>query len=180
MLAAGGEDGTIRLWKLPGGALVKTIPAASTAITAVAFSPDGKLLAGGFETTSAGGFDIKVQLWRLPSGVPEGTPLSGVVEPVTSMAFSADGNTLAIVGDKVALWNLPSKREFVRPLPIPQIGGSSGSGTVRGMVVFSPTNPDLLAVAGAGLQLWDTQNEQSLSPPLAGAAPLASLPTARK
>jgi WD40 repeat protein len=172
MIAAGGQDGTIWLWKLPGGALVKEIRAAGTAITAVAISPDGTLLAGAFETTSAGGFDIKVQLWRLPGGVREGTPLSGVVEPVTSMAFSPDGNTLAIVGDKVALWHLPSRREFARPLPIP-IVGSTGSGAVRGTVVFSPTNPDLLAVAGAGVQLWDTQDQHPLSPLLTGEAPLA-------
>ena len=175
MIAAGGEDGTIWLWRLPGGALVKTIRAAGTAITAVAFSPDGTLLAGAFGTTSAGGFDIKVQLWRLPSGVRDGTPLSGVIAPVTSMAFSPDGNTLAIVGDKVALWNLPSRRESARPLPIP-IEGSTGSGAVQGTVVFSPTNPDLLAVAGAGVQLWDTQDEQPLSPLLTGTAPLAFTP----
>jgi len=160
MLAAGGEDGVIRLWKLPGGALVKTIPAASTAITALAFSPNGELLAGGFGT--------KVQLWGLPSGVPEGTPLSGLVEVVTSVAFSANGNTLAVAGDFVALWHLPSTREFVRPLPIP--GAPVNSGTV----VFSPTNSDLLAVASdAGFQLWDTQDEHPLSPLLTGAAPLA-------
>jgi WD40 repeat protein len=175
MIAAGSEDGTIWLWKLPGGAPVKTIRAASTAITAVAISPDGTLLAGAFETTSAGGFDIKVQLWRLPSGVPDGTPISGVIEPVTSIAFSPDGNTLAIAGDKVALWDLPSRREFARPLPIP-IATSTGSGAARGTVVFSPTNPHLLAVAGAGVQLWDIQDEQSLSPLLPGVAPLAFTP----
>jgi WD40 repeat protein len=143
MLAAGGEDGTIRLWKLPRGALVKTIPAASTAITAVAFSPDGELLAGSFGT--------RVQLWRLPSGVPEGTPLSGVVAGVTSVAFSADGSTLAVAADFVALWHLPSRREFVRPLPIPGAGTAAGG---SGTVVFSPANSDLLAVASdAGFQL---------------------------
>jgi WD40 repeat protein len=172
MIAAGGQDGTIWLWRLPGAARVKTIRAASTAITAVAISPNGTLLAGAFETTSAGGFNIKVQLWSLPSGVRDGPPISGVIEPVTSMAFSPDGNTLAIAGDKVALWDLSSRREFARPLPIPT-EGSTGSGTVVGTVVFSPTDPDLLAVAGAGVQLWDTQNEQSLSPLLEGIAPLA-------
>ncbi len=158
MLAAGGQDGTIRLWKLPGGALVKTIPAASTAITAVTFSPDGELLAGSFGT--------RVQLWRLPSGVPEGTPLSGVISGVTSVAFSADGSTLAVAADFVALWHLPSRREFVRPLPIP--------GAANGTVVFSPANSDLLAVASdAGFQLWDIQDEQPLTPLLTGAPPLA-------
>jgi WD40 repeat protein len=171
MIAAGGEDGTIWMWKLPRGTPVKTIRAASTAITAITFSPDGTLLAGAFETTSAGGFDIKVQLWRLPAGVPDGMPLSGVIAPVTSLAFSPDGNTLAIVGDKVALWDVPSRREFARPLPIPTVG-STGSGTV----VFSPTNPDLLAVAGAGVQLWDIRDEHSVSPLLASAAPLAFTP----
>ncbi len=47
---------------------------------------------------------------------------------------------------------------------------------MRGTVVFSPTNPDLLAVAGAGVQLWDIQDEQPLSPLLAGVAPLAFTP----
>ena len=171
MLAAGEEDGAIQLWKLPGGALVKTIPAASTAITAVAFSPDGKLLAGGINNLSPGG-DIPVQLWSLPSGVREGPPLSGMLAPVTSLAFSPDGNTLAVAGDKVALWHLPSRREFERPLPI-TIEGSIGSGGVTGTVVFSPTNSDLLAVAGAGFRLWDTRDEHSLSPVLTGAGPLA-------
>jgi WD40 repeat protein len=175
MIAAGGKDGTIRLWRLPGGSLVKTIRAASTAITAVAVSPDGTLLAGAFETTSGSRFDIKIQLWRLPSGVRDGTPLSGVVEPVTSMAFSPDGNTLAIAGDKVALWNLPSRREFAHPLPIPTVG-STGSGAVTGTVLFSPTNSHLLAVAGAGVQLWDTQDQHSVSPLLTGEAPLAFSP----
>jgi len=141
----------------------------------LAISPDGTQLAGAFETTSAGSFDIKVQLWRLPSGDPEGTPLSGVVEPVTSMAFSPNGNTLAVAAEIVALWNLPSRRELERTLPVPT-NGSTGSGAVRGTVVFSPTNPDLLAVAGAGVQLWDIQDEQSLSPLLAGVAPLAFTP----
>jgi WD40 repeat protein len=94
-----------------------------------------------------------------------------VVAGVTSVAFSADGSTLAVAADFVALWHLPSRREFVRPLPIPGAGTAAGG---SGTVVFSPANSDLLAVASeAGFQLWDTQDEQPLSPLLTGAAPLA-------
>src|SRR5512144_812183 len=51
-------------------------------VTAVAFSPDGKLLA----TASR---DQTVRLWNMPSGQPHGVPLTGHTNAARGVAFSA-------------------------------------------------------------------------------------------
>jgi WD40 repeat protein len=59
LLASAGDDGTVRLWDLATGALVKVIRTGGEA-GAVAFSPDGSLLA--FSIWGAG-----VEVWKIAS-----------------------------------------------------------------------------------------------------------------
>lgn len=80
---------------------------------ALAFSPNGRLLAGG----TRDGRDL--QMWnavngttagpaiRLPRGTSEGKFLSYVGGGVVSIAFSPDGTGLAVGGDAGLLWLLP-------------------------------------------------------------------------
>ncbi len=59
----------------------------SHAVTCVAFSPDGKTLAGGSE-------DFTVTLWDVATGKVR-TTLEGHTEKVKCVAFSPDGKTVA-------------------------------------------------------------------------------------
>ncbi|OJF10065.1 nSTAND1 domain-containing NTPase [Couchioplanes caeruleus] len=69
-------------------------------VWAVAFSPDGTLLA----TAS---YDRTIRLWNPATGQPVGEPLIGHTGAVTGAAFSPDGTLLATAGSDgtVRLWN---------------------------------------------------------------------------
>jgi WD40 repeat protein len=71
-------------------------------VIAVAFSPNGEVLATG--TTGQQG---RVQLWNAAKRTPIASPISREIEPVLALAFSPDGRTLAVgTGGQVQLWNL--------------------------------------------------------------------------
>jgi WD40 repeat protein len=94
-----------------------------TGVRAVAFSPDGKLLA------SAG--DAGVRVWNLATGQPVGAPLTGHTGWVGAVAFSPDGKLLASAGrGSVRLWNPATGQPVGAPMTGP-------TGVVRA-VAFSP------------------------------------------
>ncbi|MCT9931718.1 AAA family ATPase [Planotetraspora sp. A-T 1434] len=107
--ADGGEGGltgesTVRLWSLATRKQIGIPLGHAGFLTELAFSPDGKSLAGGSQ-------DGSVRLWDLATYKQVGPPLTG---SLTSSAFSPDGRTLATTGTNGArLWDVGPPRDPV-------------------------------------------------------------------
>jgi RNA polymerase sigma factor (sigma-70 family) len=102
-LAAGTYDGPLHLWEVATGKLLRTLPGAREWVRAVAFSPDGKLLA-----STAGRSDQPgaVILWDTAAG-KELRRLK-TEKALHPLLFSPDGKLLACGADggTVSLWDV--------------------------------------------------------------------------
>ena len=73
LLATAGDDRTVRLWDVPGGASSACLTGHKGYVFTAQFSPGGHLLATGSR-------DKTVRLWNLPAGAPPRI-LTGHTEP---------------------------------------------------------------------------------------------------
>ena len=119
-----------------------TLGGHANSVSAVSFSPNGKLLATGSR-------DKTVKLWDTTTG-KEIKTLSGHTDWVSAVSFSLDGELLASASadNTVKLWDTTTGKE---------IKTLSGHTNVVNAVSFSP-NGELLASASADstVKLWDT------------------------
>jgi WD40 repeat protein/serine/threonine protein kinase len=150
-LASAGEDGTLRLWDLADGRLVRVLAGHGAGVLSVAYRPDGRVLA-------SAGRDGAVRLWDPGDGRPLGT-LKNYGEDGACLTYSPDGTFLALGGPDgvVRLWDAASGRE-VRAFE------KVSSGVTR--VAFSRDGRRLASAHGDGsVRLWDVaraKNELTL------------------
>lgn len=143
VVASGGADRTIRLFDPASDAPQRNLPVAHTAaVEALAFSPDGAVLA-------SGGNDGRIILWDVQHS-RQLAVLGELGNALRDIAFTPDGRTL-ITGDAsgaVIFWDVAARRQSAT-LP-------GQRGAVRALALNSAGS--LLAVAGSDtvITLWDT------------------------
>jgi WD40 repeat protein len=159
-LASGSGDGTVELWDVATaeqrGSPLTVIT--NSHVSSLALSPDGRTLALGTDL----GTDLStVQLWDVATHTQLGLPLTSntwpVTFPVSSLALSPDGRTLALGTDlgTVQLWDVATHT---------QLGSSlTGGPLLLGSVAFSHDGRTLAAGGGDGtVQLWDVATHRRL------------------
>ncbi|NEP02007.1 MAG: protein kinase [Symploca sp. SIO2E9] len=100
----GGLDGTLELWSPHSGKKLRRFSTPAGAITSVAFSPDGQILATGSNRI--------IEIWSPQTGKRLHT-FSSQQNGSVSVAFSPDGRILASSsGRSIDLWNLPSAQQL--------------------------------------------------------------------
>ena len=139
LLAAGGQDGSIHLWDTTNHQLYgQPLLTDDGAVSAVAFSPNGSLLAVAAGRT--------VTVWNIRAGRLSGRPLQ-FLRPPTAVTFAEQGRLLVTAaGDGVRLFDVGTRR---------QVGHVFGSST--GVLAISHDGKTLAAGGlGSGrVTLWD-------------------------
>jgi WD40 repeat protein len=177
LLAAGGDDGTIRLWDTSTGILFgRPLVSVSPVRALTALEPQN-----GRELLAAGGDDGTIRLWDTIGGRTLRELLSGPL-PVRALAVIdlLDGRTLlASSGDDGTIhrWDLGLGTSVGGPLA-PR--GERELAPVRALAAFTvPDGQPLLASAGDDgmLYLWDPATGASINSPLSLKAPIRALAT---
>ena len=155
-LATSDGHGIIRVWDVSAKQPVGLALSSYRTVTALALSPDGKILA----VAGSG-----VQLWQTATGQRIGTALPAAGHGrYPAVAFSPDGTMLATLGaDGTArIWNVATQQEIGTPMIV------GGPGAPSGAVAFSPNGRTLATVAAGGkTQLWSVATYEPLGKPMA-------------
>ncbi|MFL5341927.1 MAG: eIF2A-related protein [Gemmataceae bacterium] len=145
LLATGGLDGTVRLWDVETGKLVRALIGHNSYVYGLDFSPDGTALA------SAGSFDATVRLWDVRSGMPLRV-LKDSPTYLVQVAWSPDGKSILAAGGEsgtMSRWNAANgnyQTKFEFGKPVQAITWSLDSRCAAVVVTKLP------------LQIWDAES----------------------
>lgn len=156
ILATAGGDGTVRLYNVATQSQIgRTIRASGpTDGLGLAFSPDGRTLA-------TGGSDGLVRLWNVETRQLISTITKASTLPVGSLAFSPNGQILAIAGTTLRLWNVTTHRQIDTAINVSLAQGLND-------VAFSHTGQVLATADRNGtIELWNLATcRQIIGPPI--------------
>jgi serine/threonine protein kinase/WD40 repeat protein len=156
-------DNSVRVSDAETGEMLWQAKAAVEFVNAVAFSPDGRILA-----TAGGGIESSIQLWDTATGSPLGS-LEGHHASVQRLLFWPDGRTLASGSNDqtIRLWDL-SSRSVLRRLRGHRVGvhdlalmpdgaklvSASRDGTIRFWDAREPSPADTSSELGSRVVRW--------------------------
>jgi WD40 repeat protein len=162
-LCTGHGDGTVKVWDANEGALIDSFQTHEAAVAAVAFSPEGDLLASG-SGNSHPGFsrmdqraDATLCIREMRTGKTFTLFRSDQDKAVTSVAFSPDGKWLAVgsMDSFIRIWGVEQTGDgpsFVRPIHLAHMDGVTGA-------VFSPDSRWLASGSlDRFVRIWDMRS----------------------
>lgn len=164
-LASGGDDKTLRLWDLSGAEpKQKTVTPLKSAPCALAFSPDGKMLAhAGLPHGQGSDEDNWVHLWDVTAAEPkERAAIQGDAGGhfgTGPLAFSPDSKMLACVSgatQSVHFFDLSENKLKERATL------KRGTGS---FVAYAPDGKSLVTAIGGLLRMWDLTGDEPMERP---------------
>ncbi len=144
-VAAGSDDGAIRIWTLESGKLAKILVCATSSIHGLDWSPDG--------TQIACSGDAGVQIWNVSDGRLIATPED---KQTIEVAWSSDGQLLACSGDasSIVVWDVENKKAKCKLV--------GHTGYITGLN-WSPTENRIASSSHDGTaRVWDIETTKEL------------------
>jgi len=141
LVAAASGDGTVRLWDISHGWQPRTLTGHEAPVMRLAFLPADATLVSADR-------DGKLRFWDMPGGqVPAELDTGG---RLTDLALSADGSTLAVVGEKGAihLWAVATRELLLSIAP---------GENVRLAVALSPDGSLVAAGDAENIRIWQSR-----------------------
>ena len=173
VLASGGTDNTIRLWRVSTGELLNTLDKHTRAVNSIAWTPNDTYIASGSD-------DGTVRLWKW--SMAAGTwiaaqsftiPSSTLANKVKSVAFSHDNTILACgtSGNKVYLWDYNFDKEMWEDRTV-----LTGHTRTVNSVAFSPGGVVLASGSDDNtIRLWHARTGEHLTTLKRGTADVNSV-----
>ncbi|TVO66020.1 hypothetical protein FHP89_02370 [Denitromonas ohlonensis] len=157
-MATGDADGMLRLWDVRTGKTIDPpIQAHDGMVSALAFSPDGSVIA------SSGATDTVIRQWNTATAEAVNRPMPPQNIFLTSLAYSPDGRRLVSGSGngEIQLWDASTGQAIG-----PAMAGHEDEIT---SVAFSPDGAYLLSGSNdASLRLWDAKTGNAVGPPMRG------------